>query len=160
MSFEHVSRVCIYIYTHLYQFSCVSTAKPAASWGARNAKAWRGEMSFRASGRVFVRSVWTSSTAQGQYKLVRVGTGREGGANRDVPTAVSKFRSHRSLMVHPAPRIIKAPVPNRVMYVRGTDGGALSAYEAMVIDQAAGRSGILRGSLICQGAKETNVLHG
>lgn len=53
-----------------------------------------------------------------------------------VPTAVSKFRSHRSLIVHPAPRIINAPVPNRVMYVRGTDGGALSAYEAMVIDQA------------------------
>lgn len=39
-------------------------------------------------------------------------------------------------MVHPAPRMINAPVPNRMVYFRGTDGGALSAYEAMVIDQA------------------------
>lgn len=53
-----------------------------------------------------------------------------------VPTALSRFRSHRSLIVHPAPRITRAPVPNRAMYVRGTDGGALSAYEAMVMDQA------------------------
>jgi len=42
------------------------------------------------------------------------------------------------LIVHPAPRIIRAPVPNRAMYVRGTDGGALTAYEAMVMDQATG----------------------
>jgi hypothetical protein len=49
---------------------------------------------------------------------------------------LSRFRSHRSLMVHPAPRMINAPVPNRMVYFRGTDGGALSAYEAMVIDQA------------------------
>jgi hypothetical protein len=69
----------------------------------------------------------------------------------DSPIAVSKFRSHRSLMVHPAPRMIKAPVPNRVMYVRGTDGGALSAYEAMVIDQAVGGSEIYDN----KGAKET-----
>lgn len=39
-------------------------------------------------------------------------------------------------MVHPAPRMINAPVPKRTMYFRGTDGGALSANEAMVIDQA------------------------
>ena len=52
------------------------------------------------------------------------------------PTALSRFRSHRSLMVHPAPRMINAPVPKRRMYFRGTDGGTLSAYDAMVIDQA------------------------
>ena len=52
------------------------------------------------------------------------------------PTALSKFRSHRSLMVHPAPRMMNAPAPNRAMYFRGTDGGALCANEAMVIDQA------------------------
>ena len=40
-------------------------------------------------------------------------------------------------MVHPAPRMMSAPVPNRSMYFSGTDGGALSAYEAIVIDQAA-----------------------
>lgn len=39
-------------------------------------------------------------------------------------------------MVHPAPRMINAPVPKRRMYFRGTTGGTLSAYDAMVIDQA------------------------
>jgi hypothetical protein len=34
--------------------------------------------------------------------------------------------------------MINAPVPNRAMYFRGTDGGALSANEAMVIDQVQG----------------------
>ncbi len=52
------------------------------------------------------------------------------------PTALSRFLSQRSLIVHPAPRIINAPVPKSAMYFRGTDGGASSAYEAMVIDQA------------------------
>jgi len=39
-------------------------------------------------------------------------------------------------MVHPAPRMINAPVPKSRMYFRGTGAGALSAYEAIVIDQA------------------------
>ena len=55
---------------------------------------------------------------------------------RDAPTALSRFRSHRSLIMHPAPRMINAPVPKRRMYFRGTDGGTLCAYDAMVIDQA------------------------
>ena len=53
-----------------------------------------------------------------------------------VPTALSRFRSQRSLIVQPAPRMMSAPVPNRSVYLSGTDGGALSAYEAIVIDQA------------------------
>jgi hypothetical protein len=76
----------------------------------------------------------------------------------DSPTAVSKFRSHRSLMVHPAPRIIKAPVPNRVMYVRGTDGGALRAYEAIVIDQAVEGSGRLRGTYVTNELETTHCM--
>ncbi len=32
--------------------------------------------------------------------------------------------------------MMSAPVPNRRMYLNGTDGGALRAYEDMVIDQA------------------------
>ena len=60
-----------------------------------------------------------------------------------VPTALSRFRSHKSLMVHPAPRIIRAPVPNRMVYFRGMDGGALDAYEAMVIDQAINSVGMV-----------------
>ena len=44
-----------------------------------------------------------------------------------VPTALSSLRSHRSFIVHPAPRIINAPMPKRLMNVRGTLGGALSA---------------------------------
>ena len=61
---------------------------------------------------------------------------REEDLERNAPTALSRFRSHRSLIVHPAPRMINAPVPKRKMYFRGTDGGTLCAYVAMVIDQA------------------------
>ena len=32
--------------------------------------------------------------------------------------------------------MINAPVPKRRIYFRGTEGGTLSAYDAMVIDQA------------------------
>ena len=45
-------------------------------------------------------------------------------------------------MMHPAPRMISAPVPNRRVYFSGTDGGALSANEAMVIDQTNNHSGL------------------
>ena len=61
------------------------------------------------------------------YVVINASVGHTRMGRGGVPTALSRFRSHRSLIVHPAPRIIRAPVPNRAMYVRGTDGGALSA---------------------------------
>jgi len=56
---------------------------------------------------------------------------------RHVPTPLSKFRSHISLIVHPAPRMTNAPMPNKVRYVKGVVMGRCNAVEAIVIDQAA-----------------------
>ena len=57
--------------------------------------------------------------------------------NMNSPTPLSRLRSHISLIVQPAPRMTRAPTPKSVMYVRGTIGLALSAYDAIVIDHAA-----------------------
>lgn len=107
-------------------------------------------MSPRASGRVLVRSFCVRAGFDISFILKNKGkcgkkekrlrkareVRREGGFRVYAPTALSRFRSHRSLMVHPAPRMINAPVPKRRIYFRGTDGGTFSAYDAMVIDQA------------------------
>ena len=53
-----------------------------------------------------------------------------------VPTPLSKFLSHISLMVHPAPRITRAPSPNRLKYVNGVVNGVSKAYAAIVMDHA------------------------
>jgi hypothetical protein len=87
-----------------------------------------------------VRSAWVGSRIN-----VSVSAQGTGGGPACAPTALSRFLSQRSLIVHPAPRMINAPVPKSAMYFRGTDGGASSAYEAMVIDQAVMRSrGVVR----------------
>ena len=49
---------------------------------------------------------------------------------------MSKSRSAISFIVHPADRMISAPIPKRLMYVKGVVNGACTAYEAIVIDQA------------------------
>lgn len=41
----------------------------------------------------------------------------------DAPTALSNFLSQRSLIVQPAPRIMRAPVPNKLRYVSGVVQG-------------------------------------
>ena len=46
---------------------------------------------------------------------------------RRAPTALSRFLSHMSLIVQPAPRMTSAPRPNRLMYVSGAVYGSSSA---------------------------------
>ena len=59
-----------------------------------------------------------------------------GGNAWNLPTALSRFLSHISLIVHPAPRIISAPAPKSPRYVKGVDMGVSRAKAAIVIDQA------------------------
>lgn len=66
-------------------------------------------------------------------KTARMYAGKIG---KGVPTPLSKFRSHISLIVHPAPRMTNAPIPNKVRYVKGVVMGRCNAVEAIVIDQA------------------------
>ena len=77
---------------------------------------------------------------------------------RDSPTPLSRFRSHISLIVHPAPRMTNAPTPKRLRYIRGVVIGRPSAYEAIVIDQAATES--FRHNPMIPAAGEGDVLHG
>jgi hypothetical protein len=50
--------------------------------------------------------------------------------------------------------MINAPVPKRRMYFRGTDGGTLSAYDAMVIDQANKQLGMVGNHTLSEEAEE------
>ena len=79
-------------------------------------------------------------------------------AGRGSPTPLSKFRSHISLIVHPAPRITNAPIPKRLRYVKGVVTGRLSAYDAIVIDQAA--TGPFRHDSEIPVSGEDDALHG
>jgi len=126
---------------YLYQFNWVKTANPALSCNPRNPTAWGIVTSLFAIGRVLVLSAviiqgqnqaYTNTTPEHTIILNRV----FGRAGEDSPTPLSKFRSHMSLIVHPAPRITNAPTPKRLKYARGVVIGRLSAYEAIVIDQA------------------------
>lgn len=52
------------------------------------------------------------------------------------PTCLSILRSHMSLIVHPAPRMSRAPVPKRAVYQMGVETGAAMSVEARMMDQA------------------------
>jgi hypothetical protein len=56
--------------------------------------------------------------------------------SRNAPTAASNFLSHMSLIVQPAPRMMKAPTAKRDMYHIGVEIGRWFTVDAMVIDQA------------------------
>lgn len=59
-------------------------------------------------------------------------------AQNHAPTALSRFRSHMSLIVQPAPRMTSAPRPKSAVAASGAVYGSCSAWAAMVIDHAAG----------------------
>ena len=63
-----------------------------------------------------------------------------------------------SLMVHPAPLMMNAPIPNRLRYVKGVVIGRLSVYEAIVIDQAAANSFCHHQKVLV--VEKGDVLHG
>ena len=131
---------------HLYQFSCVKTARPTPSWPPRKVKAWSGLISPDASGLNLVRSVHRIAYAENQ-RLSRLATfffiERAAGSARqpNSPTFLSMSRSHKSLIVQPAPRITIAPVPNRARFHAQLVTGNADEYAAIVIPQAGPRTG-------------------
>ena len=54
-------------------------------------------------------------------------------------TNLSRFLSHRSLTVQPAPRIRNAPVVNKAVVVRAVVVGMVAAYVAREIEDREGR---------------------
>lgn len=104
---------------HLYQFSWVSTASPALSCSPKKPIACPVEISPLASGLSLVLSAVYCPLNVPEHGL---------GAYVDyAPTLLSRFLSHMSLIVHPAPRITSAPMPNRLRYVSGTVRGVCRA---------------------------------
>ena len=80
----------------------MSTPKPASNWNPVNVKALKGVTAPRAMGRRRVRA-----------------------------TRGSRSRSHKSLIVQPAPRIMRAPAKKHSEVVRTGSGGA-AVYEAAI----------------------------
>jgi hypothetical protein len=112
--------------THLYQLNCIKMARPTVSCPPKNTSASFLVRSPLARGRSLVRA------EKGELSVKNyVETGLTSS-----PTDLSKFLSHMSLIVQPAPLITSAPIPHRLIYVKGTLGGRCRAYEAMAIDHA------------------------
>lgn len=78
-----------------------------------------------ASGRLRVRSTWSGEDAASAFQarrsadatvdcqvLLGIATTATAGTAQPAPTCLSRLRSHRSLMVQPAPRSSTAPMPN------------------------------------------------
>jgi hypothetical protein len=59
-------------------------------------------------------------------------------------TRLSRFLSHRSLIVHPAPRITTAPTPKRPSMEKSWEGGRCACAEANVILHAIRQNSLVR----------------
>lgn len=118
--------------TDLYQFNWRRTASPAVSWPPRKISACFCVRSPLASGLSFVLSD-SPSKAKGTIKEPAMKNER---MEMIAPTDLSRFLSHISLMVQPAPLMMRAPTPNSPVYHKHSVSGAWDANEAIVIDQA------------------------
>lgn len=114
--------------THEYQFNWVSTASPAESWRPRNESALKGVTVPAARGlhRVLSDADPQSARCQGGVCPTSTGFGARGSETWNsyhAPTAASNFLSHMSLIVQPAPRMMKAPTAKSDMYHIGVVTG-------------------------------------
>jgi len=108
--------------SYLYQFNCRRTPNPTVSCPARKPSACFWVISPRASGLSFVRAKRKKKAASQTHC-----NNTKDHKQNNVPTDLSRFLSHISLIVQPAPRITSAPMPNMLMHVKGTVYGSWSA---------------------------------
>ena len=110
--------------TYLFQFNCSRIPKPTVSCAPKNATVCLWLISPRAKGRSLVRALkkYCNSASKVKVCFFKTKTHKE-----HIPTALSKFLSHISLIVQPAPLITSAPRPKMLIYVNGVVNGACVA---------------------------------